>query len=203
MKNEHDNQSRFNSGLNHAPDQCHLPHRRVSKKYRALFLLVAASVALAIFELPIASQCMNRGDTFFGAGMYRQSVRHYRKAIILSPKFADAYNWMAYAYERMEETDKAISIYERSFKRIPENDFGYFELGRLYFIKKNMKEKAQKYFQKAIEINPRNREAYIWLGVCYKKSGEKDKAISLYQQMLKVFPEEGFARKRLRELSGS
>ncbi len=45
-------------------------------------------------------------------------------------------------------------------------------------------------YEKAVEINPKNKEAQLSLGLAYEKQGLMDKAVSQYEQLLKIFKKE-------------
>ncbi len=51
-------------------------------------------------------------------------------------------------------------------------------------------DKAKEYFERALEINPDNPYALLNLGVVYEKKGQKDKAIGMYQRVIRLDPEE-------------
>ena len=188
------------SNNNNHDSMLHDSKPKISKKYRALFLFVAASVALPLLELPVARQCVTRGDAFFTADMFHQAARQYRKALILSPRFTDAYNRLAVTHDKLGDTDKAISTYLRSLEKDPGNDVGYVELGRLHLLRKKKYGEAEQYFRKALAINPGSKEAYVWLAILYGISGDRDKAISICRDMLERFPGDPWARKKLKKL---
>jgi general secretion pathway protein D len=49
---------------------------------------------------------------------------------------------------------------------------------------------AQGYFERALEINPENPYALLNLGVVYDVKGEKEKAIRMYERVIKLDPED-------------
>jgi general secretion pathway protein D len=51
-------------------------------------------------------------------------------------------------------------------------------------------DKAKEYFERALEINPDNPYALLNLGVVYDEKGQKDKAIGMYQRVIRLDPEE-------------
>jgi tetratricopeptide (TPR) repeat protein len=67
-------------------------------------------------------------------------------------------------------------------------------------LKKGQPAKAISLFSQAKEINPGNREAYIWLVVYYKSAGEYSRARAVLREMLKKFTGDSWAQKRLSAL---
>jgi general secretion pathway protein D len=51
-------------------------------------------------------------------------------------------------------------------------------------------DKAKAYFERALEINPDNPYALLNLGVVYDAKGEKDKAVRMYQRVIRLDPED-------------
>ena len=51
-------------------------------------------------------------------------------------------------------------------------------------------DKAKEYFERALEINPDNPYALLNLGVVYDAKGEKDKAVRMYQRVIRLDSEE-------------
>lgn len=62
--------------------------------------------------------------------------------------------------------------------------------------------KAEEDFQKAISLEPWNPEAYVGLGLLYKREGLKIKATHQFKKALEVDPEHKIAREHYNELTG-
>src|SRR5262249_18841627 len=77
-----------------------------------------------------------------------------------------------------------------------------FERG-LALLKTENYSKAERYFQRVMLSNPSVDEAAYYLAVCYEHTGEKNEAISAYENFAKYFPKHPLAesaRQKLTEL---
>ncbi|MFN8579132.1 MAG: tetratricopeptide repeat protein [Candidatus Sericytochromatia bacterium] len=64
----------------------------------------------------------------------------------------------------------------------PDNDIAYTILGKWYYKYKKDKDKAIQSFEKAIEINDKNPQAYYNLGIIYSKKKMNYKAVNYYKR---------------------
>jgi len=70
----------------------------------------------------------------------------------------------------------------------PENEQGYFRLGR-YYRKIGEHNKSEEMFKKAIEIDPENEKCYFRLGRYYRKIGEHNKSGGMFKKAIEMNPE--------------
>lgn len=61
---------------------------------------------------------------------------------------------------------KAIDLIENNYRKLSDNSFAYYALGKLNKVRNNPR-LAIKYFQKAVELNPKFTEALIELGALH------------------------------------
>lgn len=133
-------------------------------RHKILLLIAGLFFALSLRPF-IARENCKRADSFSRIGSLSYALQQYKKAIFLASDFTYAYNQMALNYERMGRIDKAIEALEKSFIANPGNEAGYSELGRIYGERK-MYPMAEIYFRKALSLNPENKIARIWIGIC-------------------------------------
>ena len=92
--------------------------------------------------------------------------------------------------------DEAISILKDGLVRNPTYTLAKIILGRAYFIKGNIEE-ALKILEGVYEEAQDSENLNLYLGHCYKKIGEPDKAKKYYEATLKINPENREAKREL------
>ncbi|MFA5087884.1 MAG: tetratricopeptide repeat protein [Candidatus Omnitrophota bacterium] len=83
--------------------------------------------------------------------------------------------------------ERGLSRKEAQLERAP-TAHGYVRLSSLYRIA-NRQEKAKEKLLKALELDPRNFEAWGYLGLHYKRYGEYAKAAEYLKKMLELAPD--------------
>ncbi|GEM_PF-1137525 len=94
-------------------------------------------------------------------------------------------------YRRQQDLDRAVEVMERLLGRNPDQDAYLIMAGEFYHELGRM-EDAERVLRRAIEINPRNAEAYNALGYFFAEAGVKlDEALVLVQRALELKPDAG------------
>ena len=116
-------------------------------------------------EIPTYDAFLSRekGDKFFRDGLFAEAVKEYKKAIGMSPEYAEAqlglanayiklnpddsfaYIKLAEIYEKLLRTDEAIQSYKQAVVIDIKNDLAQFRLGELYLRIGNRNLADQKY----------------------------------------------------------
>jgi len=100
------------------------------------------------------------GWTYHFQGKVQEAIDECRRAIEVDPDFGNPYNDIGAYLISLKRYDEAIPWLECA-TRAPRYDprhYPYFNLGRIYFAK-GMINRAKEYFQQALRIEPRYREA--------------------------------------------
>ncbi len=79
--------------------------------------------------------------------------------------------------------DKAFQLYSKIAVRTPHDSNSWYNLGIVYFMKKEYK-KALHNFLKAIAID-QNRDAYLYAGITYRMLGDNKKALHYYRERIR------------------
>jgi len=82
-------------------------------------------------------------------------------------------------YEASGDYEKAKETYRQAIAKFPDWAYAYLQLANLLLGRQEMDSRIQ-YLEKAIELDPRMKEAYEAVGLCYTMRNEIDKAISTY-----------------------
>lgn len=117
----------------------------------------------------------NNKDAMYGLGMLYQeqdkldeAVALYKKITALDTTYAIAYFNQAYLYmTRSDYLDSAVFYFEKAIAADTLYADAYNNLG-LTYEKKGQKEKAKKYYRKALELNPQHEKARKNIETLYK-----------------------------------
>lgn len=101
----------------------------------------------------------------------------------------DIYNPRAYfikgmAYKELGDTAKAISSFQTVIEQDPEYYNAYIQLGILFAALKNPI--ALDYLNNALNLQPQSIEAYYAMGMFFQETGNINKAIEVYNTILKI-----------------
>jgi tetratricopeptide (TPR) repeat protein len=136
------------------------------------------------------------GSVHERSGNISEAVKSLRKALELSPDYADALNYLGYTWaDRGENLDEARSMIERAVKAEPENAAFLDSLAWVLFkLKRN--EEALDYMNKAIAHSERpDQTLYDHLGDIHVELKQLDQAREAYAKALAVKPDDKIQRK--------
>jgi tetratricopeptide (TPR) repeat protein len=121
------------------------------------------------------------GMSYFGQGEYDKAIIEFEKSIQLDPNQADSYYYLGQCY-----LEKGIIQY---------NNKNILKAYSLYRKAYEISEQAIIQYEKKIEENPVDFDAYIKLGYIYETRSlapfidEYDKALNYFFKALEIFPE--------------
>jgi len=125
---------------------------------------------------------------------FAQASKATKTAIAL-----DDQNWIGHVglstlYMLRKEHDKAIAAAERAIALNPNAASAYLTLGYV-LTSSGRAEEGIKLIDKAMRLNPIPPPIYpLWLGNAYYLLGQYEKAIEVYEELLKRYPNHRFAR---------
>lgn len=96
--------------------------------------------------------------------------------------------WLAMVYEKTNQVDKAIAVFEVIVKKDQKNIAFLTKLGHYYALKQNYK-KAEKYFLKALSIDPNNKDILYLASLNYIDWGKYNEAIDYLNKIIKTSPD--------------
>ena len=85
----------------------------------------------------------------------------------------------------LENTDKAIMLYEQCKELQPKNAATYYELSRLYALKRNALQ-AYNNAEKAYELNPKNKWYLLQKAIVLRATSQNEEAIKAYEELMKM-----------------
>lgn len=134
-------------------------------------------------------------DTYYRLGNvnnavknYNAAISQYKKAIELDPKNPAYYVAIAQCYEDIESIYEQKKALLESLKYDDNNPKVYYKLG-MVFETQNDPNGAFNHIKKAVELDADYIEAKHKLALIYEHKGNNEEAISLYEDILKLTPE--------------
>ena len=118
---------------------------------------------------------LNKGVTAYKDSKYQLAVEHFKQAVELDPTLLNARLYLATAYanqyvpgseaeENLRVGEQAITEFQNVLKEDPNNLGSVSGIASLYFQMKRMDD-AKEYYNKQIQVEPDNPEAYYSIGV--------------------------------------
>uniref|UniRef100_A0A0N5C1U6 TPR_REGION domain-containing protein n=1 Tax=Strongyloides papillosus TaxID=174720 RepID=A0A0N5C1U6_STREA len=128
------------------------------------------------------------------AGIYEkienneQAIELYSQANSLAPTDPEILNKLGRLYDIEGDRSQAFQCFYDSFRLFPSNIKVIEWLGA-YYIDAQFAEKAVSYFEKAAVIEPNNIKWQLMMASCERRSGNYQKALNLYKEIHRKFPE--------------
>lgn len=99
----------------------------------------------------------------------------YNKARELQKKEPDFVAEFANALIRDRQLERAKSLLKEQLKNIQKHELTWINLGSVYFLEGN-KSQAKKCYERVLELNPRNKQAHLYLAELYDSVGDTEKS---------------------------
>ena len=99
----------------------------------------------------------------------------YEKARELQNKEPDFVAEFANALIRDRQLAKAKQLLEQQLKGVQKHELTWINLGSVYFLEGN-KSQAKKCYERALQLNPRNKQAHLYLSELYDSVGDIEKS---------------------------
>jgi tetratricopeptide (TPR) repeat protein len=145
-----------------------------------------------------ASVLMKLGITLSQSGLPGRAVPVYRKVLALDPDSAAAHFNLGVAYDRLGDADKADECYRKTVEVRPDYYQALFNLGLNASVQQRSGEsegalherlgRAEGYFRRVIQINPRFKDAYHELVEILRQLGKLNQALDECRVIFRRFP---------------
>ncbi len=120
------------------------------------------------------------------SGKYNDALSSLAKALKLAPNMASTNNEMAYAHLRLGNAEDALSYYSTALEINPKSTLASNGIAEVYrTLKKDIPEAIKKY-QVTIDIDPKNKTAYYWIGWCYNDLGKYNEAVPILKKAIEI-----------------
>ncbi len=111
---------------------------------------------------------------------------YYLNALKINPNSEEALYDLGMYYQEIDNYNGAIETYTALLKVNPHNFDAHFNLGMLHTVKLGVVDEGMKYFNSAIEDNPKEPRGYYGRGYCFEKKGDVLNATADYKMALSV-----------------
>lgn len=139
-------------------------------------------------QLNNAEKWYDRGRGQFDLGNYERAIEYYTNAIEKDPDYSGAYYERGYCYHTIQEYTLAIEDFTKAiefnnkWEMLSNLSLGYYSRGQSYFSMPTDEENKAKTlalqdWNKSIELNPDEPNAYYNRGLVYEYFSDFDKAV--------------------------
>jgi tetratricopeptide (TPR) repeat protein len=160
-----------------------------------IFLVTVPAVMLIEHNIAISDEAketesaiayQQKGDQLYSQGKFNDASVQYWEGVKRDPKLEDAHFKLAeiyyenlWNYDALNELNKL----EKLNRNYPEL---YLLIGRIYNNRIADPDKASKNFQRVIASDPKNSEAYYYLGTIYQQQNKQKEALVMYEKAVSV-----------------
>jgi tetratricopeptide (TPR) repeat protein len=127
----------------------------------------------------------DRANRLFGAHQYQESMNALDEALRLDPNLVPALTLRARLAMAADRYDVAKESLERAIAAEPSSWYPRFLYG-FQFYHQNEMPAAIASFEKAREMNPRDPESALYLGLAYESVGRTEEALALYRRAIQL-----------------
>ena len=152
--------------------------------------LFAATIQSSAGLESLANGALEKGIDLYLSGNYKGAVTEFQRSMGLAPasdNSIQAANYMANAYLKLDDTEKAIKAYKTSLKLNPFVEETHTSLGNLYFSLERYDE-AEKEYKEVVKLNS-NGVNYYALGQVYLATERYDEAENVFDKVRRLSPE--------------
>lgn len=130
------------------------------------------------------------------AGLTKDAIDHFSKAIAIYPDFADAHANLGFVYEKVGLADSAERHDKEAIRLKPFFPDAINNLGKLYYGSKKY-QPAIELYKSAIRTKPSYPDFYTNIAACYGSMGKYDSSIYYLRQGIAVEPTYGLLYKNM------
>ncbi len=127
--------------------------------------------------------------------LFEKAIEEFKVALLVRPNNIEVMNFIGDASRSLKDFSSSEEYYKRVLAVDPNNYRASYGLGLGYYIKggesknKDDLRNAEKYFGKALEIKPDEKNLLKTMAVLYTELEEPDKAVELYTKAIAKEPE--------------
>jgi Tfp pilus assembly protein PilF len=138
----------------------------------------------------LANFALSQGIDFYQKGNYDRAITAFKRSVGLSPSSdnsAKAYDYLAQAYLKQNNTDAAITTYQKAITIYPTYDYLHINLGKIYYDTAES-DKALDQYKTAVQLDPNSADNRYSLGQSYLNSGQLSDAREQFIKVTNISP---------------
>ncbi|MDQ7824613.1 MAG: tetratricopeptide repeat protein [Candidatus Eremiobacteraeota bacterium] len=176
------------------------------KKYIPLLFRWSAFLSMfLIFSLimafPLAEQNFLRADGLMALGLMDQAAEHYNRALLLAPRFDQAYSMLAWIYELRHDDKRAAAVYEKGIARHSGDEMIFLHY-IVFLWKMGDNDKALEVCRHAYADFPEVSTVQRVYANALEKAGRDREAIEIWKKFAEDHPGDPSVREKLRKREG-
>lgn len=150
-------------------------------------------------EAAMTNRIIDQSDEWFGKGDYPRAIAGLKFRIEFDPQDYEAQTDYIWMLGNIRDKEAEIAAAKRYHEMVPDDPDAWFPEGQIYFMRRDYV-KAIPPLAKACSFDkPAQPNAYRLLAQCYKRQKMFQKAIDVWERMLKHFPNDAAAKKNLEQ----
>ncbi len=130
------------------------------------------------------------GNLRMAQSQYAEAQKAYQQALDQDPNSTDALGGVLNVEQMQKQPDRAIATAKAQLARYPKNAGFHIMLGQLLMEQKKDLAGAEAEFKQASDLDKKNTEALVKLGVVQNERGATDQALQTYLDGSKINPKE-------------
>jgi tetratricopeptide (TPR) repeat protein len=147
-----------------------------------------------------------RGSVGHGPPSVKEIIAICRLVTILDPHFIQAYDIGSWRLvQGLGDFKRGFAFLREGIANNPNSYLLYADMGDFYFLYLHDRKKAIPYLKKAYELSNNDYYPHLdtlrLLATCYETTGQKEKALSAWQEVLKIHPGDPAAIARIKVLT--
>lgn len=154
---------------------------------------------LEVSDSPSPELLLRLGDLYFELGQYENAEKAFYDFNKINHFDGHGYYGLGLVREALKDTTMAIANYKKSLQLSPDLEQVSNRLGNL-FLKEKKIDKGIEFFKEQIKQDSSTIQNWYVLSDLYQEKGDTLKAIDVYENMKKIFPDEMQIRAELGRL---
>ncbi len=130
------------------------------------------------------------GNLRIAQNQFADAQKAYQQALDLDPTSTDALGGVLNVYLLQKQPDRAIAAANAQLAKVPKSAGFHIMLGQLLMEQSKDFPAAEQEFQQAADLDKKNSEALVKLGLVQNMSGHPDQALQTFLNGAKVNPNE-------------
>ena len=184
-------------------------------RYRTKWIFSLVFIPMTIFLIRpfMAKQIFYRATSYQSCGLRSDSIRQYKKALLIDGDNADVWCSLADLHKEMGNIDEALKAYERAVVAELMSRRANYSLGMTLALYKQQYAEGMRYWERVREIGPEDADengrymvsyyklSLSSLAIGYQKLNKIDKAIAILEELLEYYPKDEELAEKLKQIS--